>query len=195
MPRIIAGAAGGRRLKAPPGQGTRPTSDRVKEALFSSLGDLTGLRVLDLYAGSGGLAIESLSRGAAAAVLVEQDRRTAQVITANLATADVTDRARLVVCPVAAFCDKPIGGPFDLVIADPPYAIPITTIAEELDSLARAGAVRTGTRIVLERDRRTPEPVPGLLEHDRDRAYGDTVLRFFTYRPSGPAAHDGADQI
>ncbi len=194
MPRVIAGDAGGRRLKAPPGKGTRPTSDRVKEALFSSLGDLTGLRVLDLYAGSGGLAIESLSRGAAAAVLVEQDRRTAQVVRENLATADVQDRATVLVCPVAAFCSKPTGGPFDLVLADPPYAIPITTLVEELTMLVGVGAIRPGTRVVLERDQRTPEPTPGLLRHDRDRAYGDTVLRFFTYQPSGPTAHDGADQ-
>ncbi len=191
MPRVIAGTAGGRRLKAPPGDGTRPTSDRVKEALFSSLGDLTGLVVLDLYAGSGGLAVEALSRGAQRAVLVEQDRRAASVIRENLDTAGVADRARLVVSPVARFCDMPSGGPFDLVIADPPYKVTIGDLVTQLEVLVDAHALRTGARVVLERDRRTPEPLPRMLIHDRDRAYGDTLLRFFTHQPNGVDPRSG----
>ena len=92
--RVIAGTLGGRRLKAPPGRGTRPTSDRVREALFAMLGDLDGARVLDLFAGTGALGIEALSRGAASAVFVERDARAAAVLRANLTDA----RARLRAC-------------------------------------------------------------------------------------------------
>lgn len=183
MPRVIAGSAGGRRLKAPPGQSTRPTADRVKEALFSSLGDLGGLRVLDLYAGSGALAIEALSRGAASAVVVEQDRRALAVIRENLASAGVAAAATVVGSSVAAFCARPSGGPFDVVLADPPYRIGAEALAGDLAALAGAGALAPGARIVLERDRRHPEPPPAGLRHDSDRSYGDTLLRYLTAEP------------
>jgi 16S rRNA (guanine966-N2)-methyltransferase len=184
MPRVIAGTAGGRPLKVPSGRGTRPTSDRVKEALFSSLGDLSDLVVLDLYAGSGALGIETLSRGASAAVFVEQDRRAVSVIRGNLKVADVGRRAQVVTCSVSAFCDAPIGGAFDLVLSDPPYDLPLSRIEEDLASLIRVGALVEGARVVLERNKRIPEDPPAVLGHDRDRAYGDTLLRYLTHTTS-----------
>ena len=127
MTRIIAGAARGRRLTAPAGTRTRPTSDRAREGLFSTVtavhGPLTGARVLDLYAGSGAAGLEALSRGAARALLVESDPVAARVIRANIAAVGLPG-ARLVTGRVAAvLAGRPGPGPgFDVVVADPPYA-------------------------------------------------------------------------
>lgn len=193
MPRVIAGSAGGRPLKVPAGEGTRPTADRVKEALFSSLGDLTDLVVADLYAGSGGLGIEALSRGAARAVFVEQDRRAVAVVHHNLVAAGLTDRGQVVAAPVAAFCRRPVGGPFDIVLLDPPYRTTVPQIERDLTALADADALAEGAQVVLERARRDDEPVPGGLDHRRDRTYGDTLLRYFLYRAAQPPALDPPD--
>ncbi len=120
-PRIIAGEAGGRRLSVPPGDGVRPTSDRVKESIFSALGParLVGARVLDLYAGSGALGLEALSRGAAGALLVERDAAAARAIGANIATLGFAERATLRVATVATVLHGPGPvEPFDLVLLD-----------------------------------------------------------------------------
>lgn len=175
--RVIAGAAGGRRLEAPKGPGTRPTSDRVREALFSALAPwLAGARVLDLYAGSGALGIEALSRGAASAVLVERDRRAAAVISRNL------ERSRLEggvvrVVDVARYCRDPADGPFDLVLADPPYDTPSDEVAGHIAALVGAGALAPGATLIVERRAGDPgvEAPPGVT-WARERAYGDTVL-------------------
>lgn len=188
MTRVIAGSAGGRRLAVPAGRLTRPTADRVKEALFSSLGPMGGLVVLDLYAGGGGLGIEALSRGAASAVFVEQDARAAGVLRTNLRTATVEGRATVVCTPVAAYRQRPRGGPFDLVLCDPPYAVTLDAVAADLEGLITTQTLTPGARVVVERDRRRDEPIPDPLTHDplihdRDRAYGDTLLRYFVHRP------------
>ncbi len=120
--RIVAGSAKGRRLASPAGP-TRPTSDRAREALFNSLTllvDLEGARVLDLYAGTGAVGLEALSRGAAEAVLVESDRGAVEVLRRNIEGVGLPG-ARVVKRPVAAFLAAPPGVPFDLVFADPPY--------------------------------------------------------------------------
>jgi 16S rRNA (guanine966-N2)-methyltransferase len=187
VPRVIAGTAGGRRLRTPPGGATRPTSDRVKEALFSALGDLAGVVVLDLFAGSGALAVEALSRGAARAVLVEADRRAEAVARANLDLAGVADRALVVGGSAEAFCRRPAGGPFDLVLLDPPYRTGVDVVESLLAALAGAGALVPGGRIVLERDRRATEPPPAGPHHERDRTYGDTVLRHLRVPDEWPA--------
>jgi 16S rRNA (guanine966-N2)-methyltransferase len=167
--RVVAGTFKGRRLVAPRGTRTRPTADRVREALFSMLGDVGGARVLDLYAGSGALGIEALSRGADSAVFVERDPRAVVAIRRNLASIGVDATvSRQDVLRFLAGAD----GPFDLVFCDPPYdsasrlAAPL---AERLPVLTAEDA-----RIVTESDKRNPLrlPFPLLVE----REYGDTRI-------------------
>lgn len=165
---------------APKGRDTRPTPDRVREALFASLGPrLPGAVVVDLYAGTGALAIEALSRGAASAVLVESDRHAVGAVRTNLEVGGVTDRARIVAGDVAAFCAAPSGGPFDLVLCDPPYAVPLATCLDHLEVLEARGALADDVHIVIERDRRDADldtDPPGWLAVADRRSYGDVAL-------------------
>lgn len=172
--RVIAGALGGRRLASPPGE-TRPTSDRVREALFSILGPIDGLRVLDLFAGSGALAIEALSRGASEALLVEQDRRTAGVAGENVESLGLESRARLVVgrAEVEAARLARAGERFGLVFADPPYRQGLETLRGLSADLSRV--VAPGGRIVVESHRRDPAALDLPMVHERQ--YGDTAIR------------------
>src|SRR4051812_15670056 len=135
--RVIAGAYKGRRLQAPKGSETRPTSDRVREALFSILGDVEGLRVLDLYAGSGALGIEALSRGAGQTVFVESGRRAADAIRANLRAVGDPDAMIWVGDALAYLRRADAEAPFDLVFADPPYSS-ATRVGGELSELLPA---------------------------------------------------------
>lgn len=184
MPRIIAGSAGGRRLAAPRGASTRPTADRVKEALFSSLGPMTGLVVLDLFAGSGGLGIEALSRGAIGASFIEHDRRAINVIRENLTVAGATASADVHEIDAARFCTSPetfaraVAPPYDLVLLDPPYAMSHDEIVGLLTALVTARAVNTSARLVIERDRDAQDgSIPGFA-HVKDKRYGETTLRY-----------------
>lgn len=168
--RIVAGKFKGRRLSAPAGRATRPTADRVREALFSILGPLDGQRVLDLFAGSGALGIEALSRGAAAAVFVDSDQRAVAAIRRNLdalgAEAAVHRRDAL------AFLRGQRDGSFDLVFLDPPYSF-ASELAGALSELLPA-ALAEGARIVSESDKRTPlELTLPLVD---ERVYGDTRI-------------------
>jgi 16S rRNA (guanine966-N2)-methyltransferase len=178
--RIVAGTLGGRRLQAPPGPGTRPTSERVREALFSALGPLAGEAVLDLYAGSGALAIEALSRGAQSAVLVERDPRAVAVLHGNLqqlglaAPAAVVRRRDV----LRALRDASAAGEtYDLVFIDPPYRL-AGGLGPEL-APALAPLLAPGARVVGESDRRLPLDLPG-LPTTFERRYGDTLLRIHT---------------
>ena len=188
--RVVAGAARGRRLRAPAGTGTRPTSDRVKEALFSSLQpELVGANVLDLYAGSGALGLEALSRGAARVTAVESDRR---------AVAVLRDNARVVGLPghevVAGEVGRVLrgevpGAPFDLALLDPPYRLGGQDLGPVLTALA--GHLRPGALVVLERASRDGEVAwPPDLLGEGARRYGDTTLH--RARRSGPG-HGGRD--
>lgn len=169
--RVIAGRLGGRRLVAPRGAATRPTSDRVREALFSALGDLAGLRVLDLFAGSGALGIEALSRGAATATFVERAAPALAALRANLdalgldAEVHGTDARRF------ARDASRAGRAYDLVFVDPPYRD-----AERLGRELDLGALlsRNG-RLVTESDRRSPLAIDLPLRFER--RYGDTLIR------------------
>lgn len=177
MTRIVAGTAGGRQL-AVPKRGTRPTSDRVREALFSAVEaalDLEGARVLDLYAGSGALGLEALSRGAATAVLVESDASAVAVLRKNIAAVGLPGA---VARPgrVAAVLAEPPGEPFDLVLADPPYALDPNP---DLAALAANGWLAPGALVIVERARRSgPPDWPSPLVPGRIRRYGDTELHW-----------------
>jgi 16S rRNA (guanine966-N2)-methyltransferase len=175
--RIVAGTAGGRQL-AVPRRGTRPTSDRVREALFSALEaalELDGARVLDLYAGTGALGLEALSRGAASAVLVESDAGAAAVLRKNIAAVGLPG-AVLRQARVAAVLAAPPEEPFDLVLADPPYAL---DPAPDLAALVAGGWVGPGSLVVVERAHRSGPPGwPAALIPDRIRRYGDTELHW-----------------
>ncbi len=177
MTRIVAGSAGGRRLAVPP-SGTRPTSERVREAMFSSLEATIGLadaRVLDLYAGSGALGFEALSRGAAAATFVESDRRALDVLRRNAATLGLPG-AVVLAGPVEAILAAPPGRPFDVILADPPYGLPDADLAVVLDRLTAGGWLAADGVLVLERAARDSEPaLPDGLAMIRSRRYGDTV--------------------
>jgi len=173
--RVIAGTLGGRRLKAPPGRGTRPTSDRVREALFSMLADVEGARVLDLFAGSGALGIEALSRGAASAVFVERDARAAAVLRENLAALELgSQRAELRrgEALAALRTARKRGEHYDLVLIDPPYA-DAAGLGEKLPALL-APLLGPGARVVTESDRRAPLGLG--LPVATERRYGDTSI-------------------
>ncbi|MGI8881740.1 MAG: 16S rRNA (guanine(966)-N(2))-methyltransferase RsmD [Jatrophihabitans sp.] len=178
MTRIIGGEAGGRRLQVPPA-GTRPTSDRAREALFNSLGallDLDGARVLDLFAGSGAVGLEAVSRGAARAVLVESDPSVAKVVTANIAALQMPG-ATLIRLPVEQYLRRPADAPFDLVFADPPYALDEAALGAVLAQLVEPGWLAPGAVVVVERSARSPEPQwPTALDELRQKRYGEALL-------------------
>ena len=180
MTRIVSGAAGGRRLKVPP-SGVRPTGDRAREGLFNSLGtlvDLDGAAVLDLYAGSGALGLEALSRGADPVVFVESGPRVLPVLRANLAAVGLPG-GRVVAGSVPTVVAGPPPARFDVVLADPPYATPADEVQDVLRGLVAGGWLAPGAVVVVERSSREqpwewPTPLSGL----RDRRYGEAVLRY-----------------
>ncbi len=175
--RVIAGTARGRRLSAPPGQGTRPTSDRVKEALFSALGPrLRGARVADLYAGSGALGIEALSRGAASATFVERARPAQRLLVDNLSRTGLAAQAFVLLDDVRAAIKSGLpGAPFDVVLIDPPYDVAHGELEEVLHLVSQLTAPE-GV-VVVELGRRTRRPNwPERLQPGRERRYGDTLL-------------------
>jgi 16S rRNA (guanine966-N2)-methyltransferase len=171
--RIVAGEWGGRRLVAPRGRATRPTSDRVREALFSILGPLDGARVLDLFAGSGALGLEALSRGAAHATFVERERAALRALRDNVA--DLAADAEVVAGDARAFlrAAQERGAQYDLVFLDPPYRA-AAGLAQELDL---APVLADGGRVVGESDRREPLELP--LPLTDERRYGDTLIRIY----------------
>jgi len=176
--RIVAGQAGGRRL-AVPSQGTRPTSDRAREGLFNTLSvelELSGARVLDLFAGSGAVGLEALSRGAAEAVLVESDRRACAVIEANLRTLGLAG-GTVRQASVTHYLATGVDGPFDLVFADPPYALAAGAVAGLLTGLADDRWLRPDALLVLERPARDPQPAwPATIAALKHRRYGEGCL-------------------
>ena len=179
MTRIVAGRWGGRRIETPKGDGTRPTSDRVREAMFSSveseLGGLGGSRVLDLFAGSGALGLEALSRGADHADLVESDRQAASVITRNILELGATG-AQLHRTTVERFVASLPAEPYDLVLLDPPYALKTDEVGVLLTAVVQAGGLDPDGLVVVERSKRTPFAWPDVLTALRDKTYGETHL-------------------
>jgi 16S rRNA (guanine(966)-N(2))-methyltransferase RsmD len=185
--RITGGTLRSRTLRAPRGSATRPTTDRVREALFgilASAGALEGANVADLYAGTGALGIEALSRGARRATLVESARPALVALRENVESLGVRDRARVVAGDVGACAGRLVSdGPFDLVLADPPWAdVDSGEVATALGSLAAAGAFAPDATLVLEHASRSSAPdIPGFAREDT-RRYGDTALTF--YKPA-----------
>ena len=192
MTRIIAGAARGRRLAVPAGRRTRPTADRAREGLFSTLesltGTLNGARVLDLYAGSGAVGLEALSRGAAAALLVESDAAVARVVTANIETLGMPGAQVQAVRVERLVATPPVGGSYDIAFLDPPYELADDAVRGVLvDALAR-GWLAPGAVVAVERATRGgPWTWPEGIEPDRSRRYGEATVWYGHAGPS-PAA-------
>jgi 16S rRNA (guanine966-N2)-methyltransferase len=193
MTRIIAGVAGGRRITVPEGKGTRPTSDRAREGLFSTLasllGPLEGVRVLDLYAGSGAVGLEALSRGAGHALLVDADAKAVSALRRNVAAlglpgAEVrADRAERVVAVSPR-------APYDAVFADPPYAMAVDAVTAVMVQLVGNGWLATGSIVAVERSSRAdPWCWPDGIEPVRERRYGEGTL-WYGRRASGAAAQE-----
>jgi 16S rRNA (guanine966-N2)-methyltransferase len=197
MTRIIGGSAGGRRINTPRGINTRPTSDRVREALFSAVeawcGSLAGLRVLDLYAGSGAVGLEARSRGAGVVTLVEHDRRTAALISENSRVLGFTQRLDVVTGPVASTLARSPFAPYDLVFLDPPYPMPAKDVDQDLVALVANGWLVPGALVVVERGTRGPDLAwPEGIVADRERKYGETVLWYGRAAPSDKSPADNS---
>ncbi len=181
--RVVAGSAGGLRLESPAGAATRPTAERVREAVFSAVGAAVRAgAVLDLYAGTGALAVEALSRGADRAVLVERDRREAAVARRNLDHTGLGAGARVVVGPVERFLagPPPAEAPFALVCCDPPYETPDAVVAATLGWLAAPGWLAAGALVVVERPVGSHLEAPAAWEPRFARTYGDTLVHLLS---------------
>ena len=189
MTRIIGGRFGGRTISAPKGSSTRPTSDRVREALFSRLDAweaVAGERVLDLYAGSGALGLEAASRGAIRVDFVEADQGAARVIRANLAALrEVSGSVQ--VASVRTFAGRAGAEPAGLIFADPPYPLRDADLGADLAALALGGHLAPEALLVIERSTRSPEPTwPAGVELVDQRRYGETSLWFARRAPAEP---------
>jgi 16S rRNA (guanine966-N2)-methyltransferase len=214
--RVIAGEAGGRRLAVPDGRDTRPTSDRAREGLFSTivsmLGSLAGARVLDLYAGSGAVGLEALSRGAGHVLLVEHGARATRVIRENIEAIGLpgavlaADRVERVLArgpapaggqdslAPAGGQDSPAGGRYDVVFADPPYALADTAVSQVLSLLAGQGWLAPGALVIVERATRSgPLNWPDGFVPDRSRRYGEATF-WYGLGPEGPEEPTGPAQ-
>jgi 16S rRNA (guanine966-N2)-methyltransferase len=209
--RVIAGEAGGRRLAVPDGRDTRPTSDRAREGLFSTivsmLGSLAGARVLDLYAGSGAVGLEALSRGADHVLMVEQGARATRVIRENIEAIGLpgavlaADRVERVLArgdqdgparggqngpAPAGGQDGPEGGRYDVVFADPPYALADTAVSQVLSLLTGQGWLAPGALVIVERATRSgPVNWPDGFVPDKARRYGEATF-WYGLGPRGP---------
>ncbi len=199
MSRIIAGSAKGRRIDMPRGEHTRPTTDRVREALFSALASwfgtaqhsaaeqLAGISVLDLFAGSGAVGLEAASRGASPVVMVEADRPTARIIEHNTTATGLRAAVRHAKAEAVAVAP---GNAFDLVFLDPPYGLATEEVEGILTDLAAAGLAERGLVVVERSSRDRPPQWPAAFGQDWVKRYGETVLYFGAL---GEAPADGED--
>lgn len=177
MTRVIAGSHGGRRLRTPKGDRTRPTSDRVREALFSALesriGDWDEVAFVDLFAGSGAIGIEALSRGARSADFVESHSGAARIIGRNLSDLELAGRVHRTTAEAFVQASP---GPFDVGFVDPPYALAADDLTRLLRTACENGVWADGAVIVVERSSRAGFTWPAAIEPDRERRYGETAL-------------------
>ena len=190
MARVIAGEAGGRRLAVPDGRETRPTSDRAREGLFATVtsivGPLTGTRVLDLYAGSGAVGLEALSRGASRVLLVESGARASAVIRQNIEALGlpgatlIADRVERVLAH-----EPPEDERYDVVFADPPYALPDAGVSRVLSLLAGHGWLAPGALVIVERATRSgPLNWPAEFVSAKSRRYGEATFWYGLVPPT-----------
>lgn len=175
----------GRAIAAPEGTGTRPTTERTRESLasmvLSACGlDLSGMHVLDAFAGSGAVGLELLSRGAAWCTFVERDQRSASIVRSNVRTLDVLDSARVVCADVTRLASGPIeGGPFALVVLDPPYAMDVDTVSHLVDDLGRTGMLTQCALVVYERERKRPGLSLSGFSVLREKTHGITAVTLY----------------
>lgn len=179
--RIVGGSLRGRVLRAPSGTSTRPTSDKVREAIFAILESqgepISGAHVLDLFAGSGALGIEALSRDAAHTTFVDTARAPLDVIRANLAVLELTERASVVGADAKSFISRAGGPSWGLVFIDPPYA---SDLAVRVASSLLPNQLTPNAQVVIEHDRRhVPPDILGALRQTDQRRYGDTLVSFY----------------
>jgi 16S rRNA (guanine966-N2)-methyltransferase len=190
VPRVIAGQAGGRRLAVPDGRDTRPTSDRAREGLFATIssiaGPLDGARVLDLYAGSGAVGLEALSRGAGHVLLVEQGAQAVRVIRENISSIGLPGAVLAADRVERVLTRGPDGDRYDVVFADPPYALADAAVERVLTLLAETGWLAPGALVVVERATRSgPVSWPDGFVPDRERRYGEATF-WYGLGPESP---------
>lgn len=173
--RIISGEFGGRKIDTPEGKKTHPMSERIRNALFNSLGaEIQGAKVLDAFAGSGAIGIEALSRGAEHVTFIERDRIAQKVIAENCALLGIQDKTKIIRASVAAWINTYDGEKFDFIFVDPPYHDPQFSTAMQISGLLKPGAL-----MVLSRPGRSESPTkPGVVVVD-NRSYGDAALTYF----------------
>jgi len=196
--RVIAGEAGGRRLAVPGGRDTRPTSDRAREGLFSTivsmLGSLAGARVLDLYAGSGAVGLEALSRGAEHVLLVEHGARATRVIRENIEAIGLPGAVLAADRVERVLARGPEKGRYDVVFADPPYALATTAVSQVLSLLTGPGWLAPGALVIVERATRSgPLNWPDGFVPDRSRRYGEATF-WYGLGPQTPKTPQGPAQ-
>jgi 16S rRNA (guanine966-N2)-methyltransferase len=204
MSRIIAGSHRGRRLEAPPGATTRPTTDRAREALFSALTSwvgtadeppedaLAGLTFLDLYAGSGAIGLEAASRGASSVLLVESDARTAALAKRNVASTGLPASVRTM--SVETLARTAAEQPYDVAFADPPYDVAAARLDTVVADLVTNGWLASDGMLVLERSRRSPAPTwPVQVVDSWEKSYGETVLHYAALGTDDTPDDAGAD--
>jgi 16S rRNA (guanine966-N2)-methyltransferase len=182
MLRVIAGVHKGRRLKTPTWDGLRPTSDRLRETLFNVVSSrVAGARVLDAFAGTGAIGLEALSRGAASATFIEEDRRAQALLAENLGRCGIENGYVIIRASVARGVEtlRSAGQTFDLLVLDPPYGLEAASVLNGVDALLAPDAL-----LVFEHGRRQPVPAEaGRLRLGRDLTSGDSALAFYTCQP------------
>jgi len=178
--RVIAGEAKGTRLKSP-GTGTRPMTDRVKEAVFSSLGDFSGLQVLDLYAGSGSLGLEALSRGAKHATFVESAREAILSLERNIEATSMGSRSEVVWADVGATMANPSDERMDLIFVDPPYSMNKDEVLRTLESIVTGGFLSDDGKVVMHRPGKESQLAPFGLAMIWERDYGQATVSVFAH--------------
>jgi 16S rRNA (guanine966-N2)-methyltransferase len=178
MMRITAGTAKGRRLKSPPA-GTRPMTERMKESVFSALGDVTGLKVLDLYAGSGSLGLEALSRGSKKATFVEKERDAIVKLEENIKTTGFGRKTEVLWADVPTTISRHADSRMDLIFLDPPYTVAVPGVRSDLEAIVLGGWLSDAGRIVVHRPHKEAKLNPLGLNLQWEREYGQARILVF----------------